>query len=287
MKSTHLVAGVMLVLGLATAAGIWLGKHAGDAAPKPATAEPTPAPASPEYLRAVYSPLHFRPAIESATDAQCLSCHREVLDDRVRESSPAGVEAQAAKAWYQLLDTYEGEQDTLHRRHLVTPFARQVMKLRCNTCHQGHNPREEAPVPPGAGDAGHTLRKQVDPSATCLKCHGQMAWEIMGLPGPWRDSGESFGNNCLTCHSAIRTVRHKVSYLDAAAIEKLAQDKGGDVCFGCHGGRAWYRISYPYPRHAWEGMAPDIPDWAKGRPIESEARFLIRSDVNANAGAKP
>ena len=29
-----------------------------------------------------------------------------------------------------------------------------------------------------------------------------------------------FGNNCLTCHSAIRTKRHEVSYLNEAAIEE-------------------------------------------------------------------
>jgi nitrate/TMAO reductase-like tetraheme cytochrome c subunit len=278
MKSTPLVVSVILVLGLATAAGIWLGRSADD---KPLETVPPAQAAKPDYLRAVYSPLHFRPAIESATDAQCLECHREVLDDRVRESSPAGVKAQAVKAWYQLLDTYEGDQETLHRRHLVTPFARQVMKLNCNTCHQGHDPREEAPVPPIPGDAGYTLRKQVDPAATCLKCHGQMAWQIMGLPGPWHESGENFANNCLTCHSAIRSKRHQVSYLDAAAIEKAAQEKGGDVCYGCHGGRAWYRIPYPYPRHAWDGMAPDTPDWAKDRPTESEARFLIRAAAPA------
>jgi hypothetical protein len=46
-----------------------------------------------QHLRAVYSPLHFKPAIASATDAQCLACHREVLEDRVRAVSPAGVKA--------------------------------------------------------------------------------------------------------------------------------------------------------------------------------------------------
>ena len=67
-----------------------------------------------------------------------------------------------------------------------------------------------------------------------------------------------------------------------AAVEAAGQ-KNGDVCYGCHGGRAWYRIAYPYPRHAWEGMAPEIPDWAKARPTESEARFRISSAVAASA----
>ena len=35
-----------------------------------------------------------------------------------------------------------GEQETFHRRHLVTDYAREVMDLRCNTCHQGNDPRE-------------------------------------------------------------------------------------------------------------------------------------------------
>jgi hypothetical protein len=47
----------------------------------------------------------------------------------------------------------------------------------------------------------------------------------------------------------------------------------GDVCYGCHGGRKWYRIAYPYPRNAWTGMAEEIPDWAKERPTESQPRF--------------
>jgi hypothetical protein len=47
------------------------------------------------------------------------------------------------------------------------------------------------------------------------------------------------------------------------------------VCYGCHGGRQWYRISFPYPRHSWAGMPEETPDWAKNRPTESEARFRI------------
>ncbi len=82
-----------------------------------------------QHLRAVYSPLHFKPAIESATDAQCLVCHKEVLEDKVRAVSPAGVKAADSLAWYQQVSTYQGEQDTFHRRHLVTPMAKQLMNL--------------------------------------------------------------------------------------------------------------------------------------------------------------
>lgn len=229
-------------------------------------------------LRATYDPIHFQPAIASATDAQCLACHREVIEDKVRETSPAGVKAANSKAWYQRLSTYAGEQDTFHRRHLTTPLAKELMNLSCNTCHQGHDPRDEAPgssaTAPSQSTTDFTLRKQVNVETTCLKCHGQMNTPVMGLPSPWLESKEMFGNNCLTCHAAIRTNRHQVNYLKAEAIEAAGQ-KNSDVCYGCHGGRAWYRISYPYPRHAWEGMSPETPDWAKDRPIESEARFRL------------
>jgi len=236
-----------------------------------------------DHLRATYDPIHFKPAIDTATDAQCLACHREVLDDKVRERSPAGISAAASKAWYQQLSTYAGDQDTFHRRHLVTPMAKELMNLRCTTCHQGNDPREEAPgssatAMPQSTDA-FTLRKQVNPETTCLKCHGQMNIHVMGLPSPWHESKDMFGNSCLTCHAAIRTTRHQVNYLKAEAIE-AAGAKNADSCYGCHGGRSWYRIAYPYPRHAWDGMAPDMPDWAKDRPTESEARFRMTAAVN-------
>jgi hypothetical protein len=232
-------------------------------------------------IRMAYSPLHFAPAAERATDAQCLACHREVLEDRVRPTSPAGVKAAEARAWYQQTSTYQGEQDTFHRRHLATPLARELMDLKCNTCHTGHDPREEAQgssaTTPGQESTTFTLRKQVNPETTCLKCHGQMPWQQMKLPGPWTEYGKSFNNSCLeNCHDRQRTERHQVTYLKAAAIE-AAGAKNAEVCFGCHGGRAWYRISYPYPRHPWAGMPQDTPDWAKDRPTESEARFRIQT----------
>lgn len=234
----------------------------------------------PDYLRAVYSPLHFKPAAETATDQQCLACHQDVLDDKPRKTSPAGISAANSKAWYQQLSTYRGEQDTFHRRHLVTPLAKELMALQCNTCHQGHNPRDEAPGTSSdrvqQDDKDITLRKQVNVEAVCLKCHGQMPNELMGLPGPWPQHKETFGNSCLTCHAVIRTNRHQVNYLKPDAIE-AAGKQDADVCYGCHGGRAWYRPSYPYPRHTWEGMPTDTPDWAKNRPTESDARFALKT----------
>jgi nitrate/TMAO reductase-like tetraheme cytochrome c subunit len=245
-------------------------------------------------FRASYDPLHFKPAIDSATDEQCLACHKEVLEDKPRVASPAGARAADSLAWYQRTSTYSGEQDSFHRRHLVTPLAKQLMNLRCNTCHQGHDPREEAQ---GAAadstpqtDAGFTLRKQVNPETTCLKCHGQMsAKEIMGLPGPWSEVKDMFQNDCLVCHAAFRTNRHQVSYLKADAIEEAAKagqatKTGADVCYGCHGGRSWYRISYPYARNPWPGMPDVTPDWARLRPRHSETRFLTQSAKPTPAG---
>ena len=236
-----------------------------------------------QHLRAAYDPIHFRPAIEQASDAQCLACHREVLEDRVRERSPAGIAAAGSRAGYQQVTTYAGEQDTFHRRHLVSPFARAVMNLACNTCHQGHDPREKAPASSATaartGDGGFVLRKAVNPETTCLKCHGPLNIQVMGLPAPWHESRELFGQSCLTCHATIRTRRHEVNYLKAAAIE-AAGARDAEVCHGCHGGRAWYREPYPYPRHAWPGMPAEVPDWARARPDTSEARFLTPSTVN-------
>lgn len=226
-----------------------------------------------DYEQARWHPLHFKPAIETASDEQCLECHAEVLEASVRAVSPAGVTATEALAWYQTLDTYEGDQETLHRRHLVTDYAKQVMDLKCNTCHQGNDPREETAMSHADGDPTLTQRKHVDPNV-CLMCHGQFPYQTMGVPGPWREFGVAFQNNCLLCHAAFRINRHNVNYLKPQGIEDLAKEKE-DVCFGCHGGRSWYRISFPYPRNPWPGMAEPAPEWAKDRPVQSEPRFLI------------
>ena len=217
----------------------------------------------PDYHASAWDPIHFSPAIDSATDEQCLNCHQEILDRKVLPSLPAGVPTESTLAWYQTLTTYQGPQDTFHRRHLVTPLAKELMDMKCNTCHQGNDPREQAVIPPDTQNTGFTLRKQVNPEV-CLMCHGDNPYQIMGLPSPWEESSEMFQNNCLLCHAGIRTTRHQVNYLKADAIEKAAKENS-DVCFGCHGGRQWYRIAYPYPLNSWKGMAKDIPDWAKDR----------------------
>lgn len=236
------------------------------------------------YQSAMWNPIHFKPAIDKAQDQECLACHAEVLAPSVRETSPAGLQAGKSLAWYQTLDTYSGNQETLHRRHLATDFAKRVMNMRCNTCHQGHDPRAETPGSSATSQGdGYNLRKQVDAN-TCLMCHGKFNFEAMGLPGPWAKHGESFGNDCLACHVGIRTTRHQVNFLKPDEIEKAGKESG-DSCHGCHGGRAWYRISYPYPRHAWEGMDKEIPDWAKNRPTQSDPRFL--TDMPSQSSAAP
>ncbi|MEZ5478979.1 MAG: hypothetical protein R3E95_16315 [Thiolinea sp.] len=40
----------------------------------------------------------------------------------MRDTSPAGLSKDSVLAWYQTLDTYEGEQMTFHQRHLTAPF---------------------------------------------------------------------------------------------------------------------------------------------------------------------
>lgn len=240
-----------------------------------------------DYHRAKWDPIHFKPVIDKATDEQCLACHKEILERKPRDVSPAGLKKTDVLAWYETLNTYEGEQDTFHRRHLIGDYAKKVMNLKCNTCHQGNDPREETAGSSADGPINAVQRKMVDPD-TCLMCHGKFPWKQMtGLTGPWTETGKIFGNNCMACHAAFRTNRHQVNFLNAAAIEKEGATNG-DVCYGCHGGRSWYRISYPYPRHAWPGMAKDIPDWAKNRPTASQARFLsgMKGDVKDAAPAK-
>jgi len=284
MKSPKIGIIVALVVAVAAIGGWYASQQdAAQPAPTPVAMGQSAPVGGKNLLRSTYDPIHFKPAIETAKDEHCLACHREVLDDTVRESSPAGVKASTSKAWYQQLSTYTGEQDTFHRRHLLTGMAKELMNLSCTTCHQGSDPRDEAQGTSATGtpqtDNGFTLRKVVNVEKTCLKCHAPMNTAVMGLPSPWPESKEMFGNSCLTCHAAIRTNRHQVTYLKAEAIEAAGQ-KNADVCYGCHGGRSWYRIEYPYPRHPWEGMSPEVPDWAKDRPVVSEARFALPANGN-------
>lgn len=240
------------------------------------------------YDEARWHPLHFKPAIIEATNEQCLACHKDILERQPLKTSPAGVKAADSLAWYQTLDTYKGAQSTFHARHLTSDYAKQVMDLKCNFCHQGNDPREEVPGShkENANDTSHVMRKSVNPSKTCLLCHGKFPFENMvGLEGPWHEARKDLEdpedpdmrNGCMTCHGeTYRTVRHQVSYLKADNIEKIAKQGSSDSCYGCHGGRQWYRISYPYPRHKWpdmEDVIDEMPEWAKNRPTESDARY--------------
>lgn len=255
-------------------------KPADDASPEARAAIDALAKIS-DYHRASWNPIHNKPDIDTATNSQCLACHKEILDAKPRDTSPAGVTAAGSEAWYQTLDTYDGPQMSFHARHLSSPYANKLMNLKCNFCHQGNDLREEAPHSSATAVAGgFTLRKMVDSSKTCLLCHGKFPGQNMGFDQQtWpelRDGMETpeAPNGCLSCHAdQFRTVRHQVNYLDAAAIEEAAKTKA-DVCYGCHGGRAWYRISYPYPRHPWPGMDPAVPDWAKDRPVTSAPEHL-------------
>jgi hypothetical protein len=246
-----------------------------------------------DYERARYHPLHFKPQIKTASNEECLVCHSEIITHKPRKSSPAGLKADNVLAWYQTLDTYQGKQQSFHFRHLESDYAKQVMNLSCNFCHKGNDPREESPdMQPGqkvfstSANPEFTLRKMVNPSKTCLRCHGDFPFNLMdGVEGTWPQArkdieDEETPNGCLTCHEeTFRTNRHHVTYLNAANIEKLAK-KSSDVCFGCHGGRKWYRKSYPFPRHPWPDMDEETPEWAKDRPTKSDPEYQLK----ANAG---
>ena len=243
-----------------------------------------------DYERARYHPLHFKPLISKASNEECLVCHSEILTHKPRATSPAGVKADNVLAWYQTLDTYAGKQETFHFRHLKSAYAKQVMNLSCNFCHKGNDPREESPdmqpgqkVFSGSATPNFTLRKMVNPSTTCLRCHGAFPFKFMdGVEGPWLQvrkdiEDEDTPNGCLTCHEeTYRTNRHHVTYLNGANIEKLAK-KSSDVCYGCHGGRQWYRINYPYPRHPWPDMDDETPSWAKNRPTKSDPEYQLKA----------
>lgn len=214
-----------------------------------------------EYGKSRWDPIHFSPLIEDAKNEQCLNCHKNILDDQTLSESPAGLNKTEVAAWYQTLNTYEGQQDTFHRRHLESGFAKQVMNLNCNTCHQGSDPREEVSNSSVTAQNNLTMRKQVDPYV-CLMCHGQSDYKKMGLPEPWPKSSKLFGDTCLTCHVAIKTERHQgIDFLKSENIEKLAAEDA-DVCYGCHGGRAWYRVWFPYSERSWPGWG-DAPIGAR------------------------
>ncbi|MCG7947031.1 MAG: cytochrome c3 family protein [Candidatus Thiodiazotropha taylori] len=226
-----------------------------------------------DYLGSRWDPIHFKPAIDQASDEQCLKCHQEILKRTTRSESPAGIKSEESIAWYQTNQNYSGPQETFHRRHLVTPEARRFMQFKCITCHQGHDPKDEVSGSSETAQSGLILRKSVDPDI-CLMCHGSFDYKVMsGLSGDWPEVAAKFENDCVTCHKEYRTVRHKLNFLNEYEIENL-QANESDLCYGCHGGRAWYAIPYPYVRRPWlQRMPGALPEWAKNRPTKYDARF--------------
>jgi hypothetical protein len=93
-----------------------------------------------------------------------------------------------------------------------------------------------------------------------------MNWQVMGLPEPWPRAREMFQNNCLMCHAAIRTHRHQVNYLNAAAIEKPRATEEWRCLLRLSRGPCLvsHRLPLPAPRLARHGPRP-TPDWAKNR----------------------
>lgn len=236
------------------------------------------------YDRARWDPIHFKPAITNATNYQCLACHKEILERKPLKASPAGVKSEGSLAWYQTLSTYNGEQETFHRRHMSLEYANQVMDLKCTTCHQGIDPREEVSGSSKTTEKGLTMRKVSDPYV-CAMCHAQHDYKRMGMTEPWPQAKKIFQDSCMTCHAAIKTERHQgITFLKADAIEKLGKEDS-DVCYGCHGGRAWYKMAFPYHTKQWPGWG-DVPAGAASKYSKSGAApAVVKTAVKPAAPA--
>ncbi len=271
----------------------------------PATVAAQDAPAElakiTDYQAARWHRLHFKPAIETATNEQCLACHQEILTGKVREASPAGLKSANAEAWYQTLDTYTGPQETFHARHMTTPFAKQVMNLNCTFCHLGADPREKAPGSHADGQepaastqapAAFTLRKTVNPSETCVRCHGRFPNQNMGIE-PWTTVREGMEtpeapNGCMTCHAELfRTVRHQVSYSEAGSHRGPGKDQRRRLLWlPWRPGVVSHQLSLSAPPMAQHGRQPGAglgegPAHRVGRqiPPPSEVSSPMRRNV--------
>lgn len=209
--------------------------------------------------------LRHRELVERAERAgdsvvdRCLTCHGSLVEVLPRSNSPSGLPAKEATAWYQRVPTYMGEQHNFHWRHLMSPYARQVMRPECDTCHPGFDPRK--PLPP-AGDpaAERPLRKRVNP-AICVNCHGAYPDHREEFSGSWIETRHEFDNTCLVCHRGDAAKRHNHPLLNKESILQLSKTEP-DVCYGCHGGRAWYAVSPASIR----GSAFD---WGKAKGVSS------------------
>lgn len=172
-------------------------------------------------------------------DGRCRVCHGQLLV-APRAESPAGLASDDAMAAYQRLTTYAGGQENFHWRHRDSPYARQMMRIQCQDCHPGRDPRQPALA---RDDPRHPrmLRKQVDP-VLCVNCHGRFPDHRTAFAGNWMQARAAFAGNCLVCHAADAGRRHASTLLAGAEIERQGA-ASGDVCYGCHGGRAWYAVS--------------------------------------------
>jgi hypothetical protein len=195
----------------------------------------------PEYERhrRLWERSHFPPG-EDSLDGRCLGCHADVLEQAPRRAMPAGALPEGLLPPYQRLATYDGGQASFHWRHRRSSYAQSVMRMRCQSCHRGRDPRlpevhrheREFPV---------ALRKRVHPNL-CVNCHGRFPDHRAAFDGDWPAVRQRFDGNCLVCHEGDSARRHHNPLLDREAVEAQARDSG-DVCYGCHGGRAWYRVS--------------------------------------------
>lgn len=189
------------------------------------------------YERARLSDVHIDSAKKGIQDSACLACHQEIFDAEgaVLAAIDPAIDLSKLKPWYQDVTTYQGPQLRFHYRHLKTPLATSIMDLSCVFCHENTEVRATYP----GEDSGGSFRKQVS-GETCLLCHGQFPQaHRMSWPALQTAVG---GQDCLACHNAetLRNVVKKVDYLQADKIVAQGQDNAA-LCYGCHGGRAWYQ----------------------------------------------
>lgn len=98
---------ILAMLTVTTLAGGFLGWTIRLQGPSQQSAMALPAGGpSTELLRATDDPICCKLVIDSATDALCLACQREVLEEKVPETSPAGVKVTAGKVWYRIGSPY-------------------------------------------------------------------------------------------------------------------------------------------------------------------------------------
>lgn len=190
------------------------------------------------YERSRLSDVHTDSAKKGIQDATCLNCHQDIFDadGAVLAATDPTIDLSKLKPWYQDVKTYQGPQLRFHYRHLKTPLATSIMNLSCVFCHENTEVRATYP----GEDSGGSFRKQVSSETKCLLCHGQFPpAHGMSWPALQKTIG---GQGCLACHQVdtLSTILGEVAYLKADKIVAQNQDNAV-LCYGCHGGRAWYQ----------------------------------------------